>query len=493
MIEEPVRLIAFYLPQYHPTPENDLWWGKGFTEWTSVAQARPLFPSHYQPQIPADLGFYDLRLPEARQAQADLAREYGIYGFCYYHYWMGGKRLLEYPFDRVLASGEPDFPFCLCWANEPWTRAWDGRSSDVLMAQEYSEEDDLNHIRWLAAALADRRYIRIGGKPLLLIYRANQLPNPLRTTTVWREEARRLGIGEIYLGRVESFPDEFCDPREIGMDAAIEFQPDGANLNPKLDDLIYRDHEVYDYDAFMQKQLRKPDPPYRRYSCVMPGWDNTPRRPMGARIFTGSSPPLYEQWLRAAIRKTRSSSLDDKFVFVNAWNEWGESNHLEPDMVFGRQYLEATRRALSGATGDEPQPELLPGQHGEDGSGSGLLKSHAEGLGGQENGNLQHKVQALERMVGALQNTVREQQALIDSQQATVNAYVELERWAHELEITASQQQATIRTYQVLLRPFSPLVRLVRALRHGAETEGQAPGRSGGEEPPAVRSHPQPD
>jgi hypothetical protein len=192
-----VRLIAFYLPQFHPIPENDDWWGKGFTEWRNVVQAKPLFPGHYQPHLPADLGFYDLRVPETRQAQADLAREYGIHGFCYYHYWFKGRRLLERPFNEVLTSGQPDFPFCLCWANESWTRAWDGQSGVILMKQEYSEEDDYQHIRWLSNVFRDKRYIRYEGKPLFLVYRVRDLPNPLQTTEIWRNEARRAGIGEL--------------------------------------------------------------------------------------------------------------------------------------------------------------------------------------------------------------------------------------------------------------------------------------------------------
>ena len=186
-----IRPIAFYLPQFHPTPENDEWWGKGFTEWTNVTKARPLFPGHYQPQLPADMGFYDLRLPEAREAQAALAREYGIHGFCYYHYWFNGRRILERPFNEVLASGKPDFPFCLCWANENWTRVWDGGEKNVLLEQKYSHEDDLAHIESLIPAFRDERYIRIDGKPLFLVYRTGLLPNPARTAEIWREAAKR--------------------------------------------------------------------------------------------------------------------------------------------------------------------------------------------------------------------------------------------------------------------------------------------------------------
>src|SRR5581483_10679407 len=274
-----VRAIAFYLPQYHPIPENDAWWGPGFTEWTNVARARPLFRGHYQPHLPADLGFYDLRLPEARAAQAALAREYGIHGFCYYHYWFQGRRLLDRPFQEVLSSGTPDFPFCLCWANEEWTRAWDGRSGQVLIEQHYSEEDDRRHLRWLAQAFADRRYIRVCGKPLFAVYRASKLPDAPRTIATWREEAQRLGIGELFVCRVESFSSERGDPRALGFDAAIEFQPDWLNVGvplrrdkPRralwklgLNRSAYQRHRIFTYTSVIERMARRPPVDYPRF------------------------------------------------------------------------------------------------------------------------------------------------------------------------------------------------------------------------------------
>jgi glycosyltransferase involved in cell wall biosynthesis len=340
-----VRPIAFYLPQYHPIPENDAWWGRGFTEWTSVVKGKPLFPGHYQPRLPADLGFYDLRLPEVRQAQAQLAREYGISGFCYYHYWFHGKLLLDRPFREVLSSGEPDFPFCLCWANENWTRRWDGLDHQVLIAQQYSVEDDREHIRWLTGAFRDRRYIRIDGRPLFLIYRVSRLPDPAQTAAVWREEARRMGIGELYLCTVESLPDSRIDPRRVGFDAAVEFQPDWVNLGPPVH-RIAENSAVYDYGSVVDRMLKKTHAPYTRFPCVTPGWDNTPRRIREAGILRDSTPERYETWLREVIKGFLPSRPQERLVFVNAWNEWGEGAHLEPCQRWGRAYLEATRRAL---------------------------------------------------------------------------------------------------------------------------------------------------
>lgn len=356
-----VRLITFYLPQFHPIPENNEWWGKGFTEWTNVVKAKPLFPGHYQPHLPADLGFYDLRLPEVRQAQAELAKDHGIHAFCYYHYWFNGKRLLARPFNEVFYSGKPKLPFCLCWANENWTRVWDGGNNDILISQKYSDEDDKQHIKWLINVFRDERYIRIAGKPIFLVYRASMFPDPLRTTSIWREEANRMGVGDIYLCKIESFVDERCDPTQIGFDAAVEFQPDWINLgNPfrrssfwslatklRLSNSAYQSNRIYSYSSVVQKMLQKSIPSYKRFPCVTPSWDNTPRRKNNFVILKDSTPELYEKWLKAVIEKFIPFSEEENLVFINAWNEWGEGNYLEPDQKWGRAYLEATYKAIN--------------------------------------------------------------------------------------------------------------------------------------------------
>ena len=355
------RPIAFYLPQYHPIPENDSAWGKGFTEWRNVVQVQPRFRGHDQPHLAGELGYYDLRVAETRAQQAELARTYGIHAFCYYHYWFNGKQLLEQPFTRVLESGAPDFPFCLCWANESWTRAWDGRSGVNLIEQTYSAEDDLQHVRWLAQAFCDARYVRVQNKPLFLIYRASQLPEPQRMLNTWRKECQRLGVGEIFLARVESFYDEHTDPRVLGFDAAVEFAPDWLLLNEplrrtrvwrwaaraRLVSRAYQTERIYAYANLVEQSLAKPEPPYPRFRCVTPMWDNSARRQDGAVILKNSTPALYEHWLSAVAAKTRTRPAHEQIIFINAWNEWAEGNHLEPDARFGRAYLQATQRALS--------------------------------------------------------------------------------------------------------------------------------------------------
>lgn len=350
-----VKPIAFYLPQFHSIPENDEWWGKGFTEWTNVRKAKPLFLGHYQPHVPGQLGYYDLRDPEARIAQAELAHEYGIHGFCYYHYWFNGKRLLETPLNEVLASGQPNFPFCLCWANENWTRRWDGQDREILIAQNYSHEDDLNFINDLIPAFRDERYIRVNGKPLLLVYRTSLLPHPGRTTTIWREAMHKAGVGDLYLVRIENFLDGLeVTPTEIGFDAAVEFAPFGRSATIMSPDQLAfpsdaqgREPIFCDYEKCMLTMLARPEPQYKLFRGVFPSWDNSARRKHRPTIFLKYSPEKYAFWLAQVARYTLNKfNGDECLLFINAWNEWGEGCHLEPDEKHGLRYLEATCNSL---------------------------------------------------------------------------------------------------------------------------------------------------
>jgi lipopolysaccharide biosynthesis protein len=314
------------------------------------------------------LGFYDLRLPEARAAQATLAASYGIHGFCFYHYWFNGRQVLERPVNEIWKSGQPDFPFCLCWANENWTRQWDGQKADVLLEQRYSAADDLAHIRGLIPLFLDRRYIRVADRPLFLVYRASRLPEPEKTTAAWRREAERAGLKGLFLVRVESFSDEYDDPRNIGFDSSLEFQPRWSVLSNsriwrrkwwhrrrlRTAEPAFYDNVVCEYEDLVGSALATPFPAYPQIPCVCPGWDNSPRRKQGAVIFINSTPESYERWLREVINRRRgriqpggsAAIFADSLVFINAWNEWAEGNHLEPCEKWGHKYLEATRRAL---------------------------------------------------------------------------------------------------------------------------------------------------
>jgi lipopolysaccharide biosynthesis protein len=370
--EREVRAISFHLPQFHPIPENDEWWGKGFTEWTNAAKARPLFPGHYQPHLPADLGFYDLRVPEVRAAQAELAAQYGIYGFCYYHYWFHGRQVLERPVNEILQSGEPDFPFCLCWANENWTRRWDGTENQLLLEQRYSAADDLAHIRALIPFFHDPRYIRVMDRPLLAVYLASKLPEPQRTAELWRREAERAGLKGLFLVRVESC----CIPgdgRSVGFDYSLQFQPHASIPYPfrifrsrwwrrhklGMGEDVFRDNLVCEYGGLVHCALEEPPVPYPQIPCVCPGWDNSPRKKKDALILHNATPELYERWLREVVTRMRqrmpvdgnSGISPESLVFINAWNEWAEGNHLEPCQKWGRAYLQATQRALSAENG----------------------------------------------------------------------------------------------------------------------------------------------
>jgi lipopolysaccharide biosynthesis protein len=345
-----VKAIALYLPQFHRIPENDLWWGEGFTEWTNVRQGRPQFWGHYQPHIPhPDIGYYDLSDPGVMEKQAQMARQAGIHGFCFYYYWFNGRRLLEMPTDRFLASGKPDFPFCFCWANENWTRRWDGQEQEVLMGQHHSYESDERFIRDMLPAFRDRRYIRINGRPLLAIYRPGLLPNPKATFTHWREVCRSEGLGEIYLIGFKAF--RFRDPEPLGMDAAAEFVTHhhevAKSTCAEFSAFNGFDGKIFDYRKVSENILNRPTGNFTLFRQVMPGWDNTARRKEHGIIFARSDPQLYCRWLqRVALQTRRYANPDERLIFINSWNEWAEGAHLEPDERYGYAWLNATRLAL---------------------------------------------------------------------------------------------------------------------------------------------------
>ncbi len=368
----PLR-VAFYLPQFHQTPENDAWHGAGFTEWSVVAQSRPLFPGHFQPHLPGELGFYDLRLPENRELQARMAAAHGISGFCYYHYWFRGRRMLERPFREVLSSGKPDFPFTLCWANESWYRRWQGVADELVIEQEFDEEDDVEHIRWLIEAFRDDRYIRIKGRPLLTVYRPQDLPEPKRTVEIWREECNRAGIPDPWLVGFD-IRGNVVDPGEIGFDATADFVPHNLHdmLTPmEAPPLCNPNNTLFDYSDAASAYLGRPDPAWIRYPCVATGWDNSPRRQNNeALILMGSTPERYRMWLEQAMQRQMRAQGDDGVVFINAWNEWAEGAHLEPDTRHGRAYLEATKEVVESLEGslrscssqgedDRPEPASI--------------------------------------------------------------------------------------------------------------------------------------
>jgi len=354
-----LRLIAFYLPQYHPIPENDQWWGPGFTEWTNVARARSLFPGHHQPNLPGDLGFYDLRLPETREAQAGLAREYGIEAFCYYHYWFGGKRILERPFNEVLESGRPDFPFCLCWANQSWTGIWHGAPDRVLIEQTYPGVDDhRTHFDWLTKAFDDKRYVRVENKPLFVIFNPNELPEARRVTDLWREMAVRAGLPGLFLVAEHSWPD--WDPKERGFDAVVSVRlpPTRRDMDRKIpwkyprQKLRYRLADrrrlptIHQYEYVIEHLVIDPSPNIESFPCVIPNWDNTPRSGANGMVLNGSTPELFRKHLRKALRRVANAPEQRQIVFIKSWNEWAEGNYLEPDRRYGRGYLEVIREEL---------------------------------------------------------------------------------------------------------------------------------------------------
>ena len=367
LAKKPVKLICFYLPQFHAIPENDAWWGQGFTEWTNVKSGQPQFVGHYQPHMPAELGYYDLLDPSVQRRQVELAKSYGVGGFCFYFYWFNGKRLLEAPLLNYLSDSSLTLPFCLCWANENWSRRWDGLDGDILIAQQHSTEDDLAFIRHVSRYMNDPRYIRVSGKPLLLVYRPNLLPSAKETVSRWRNWCRLSGIGEIYLAYTQSF--ETVDPSLYGFDAAVEFPPNNsappkitANVSPKGKDF---GSTVYDWRAFVERSENYETPNYTLFRSVCPAWDNTARRNNRSTIFLNSTPALFQHWLENAIRDTNlhRTNPDENLIFVNAWNEWSEGAHLEPDQRYGYAYLEAARRALNTVSSSGGNSKIIVVSH----------------------------------------------------------------------------------------------------------------------------------
>lgn len=351
------RAIALYLPQFHPIPENDLWWGKGFTEWTNTAKARPLFRGHYQPHVPADLGFYDLRVPETRIQQAEMAAAHGIEGFCYYHYWFAGRRILERPFNEVLASSSPDFPFCLCWANETWSGIWHGVPNKILIEQTYpGEADHRAHFAALLPAFRDPRYIRVDGKPVFVIYQPLKLPDVSGTLRLWRAMADEAGLPGLHF--VGYSLDVKEDVEASGYDAVIhghgfkqnQWRNDWRNpvvrIRQKIDHRRGLPH-VHDYADLVAVQMT-PREGEHVYPCVVHAWDNSPRSGRNGVAYKNSDPELFRGVLQAAVSAVSSQPLDRRLVFLKSWNEWAEGNHLEPDLRYGMAYLQVIADVLRG-------------------------------------------------------------------------------------------------------------------------------------------------
>lgn len=359
------RLVAFYLPQFHPFPENDLWWGKGFTEWTNVTKAEPMFVGHYQPHLPADLGFYDLRLPEVMHEQIKLAKEYGIDAFCYHFYWFSGKRLMERPLDQMLADASMKMPFCLCWANENWTRRWDAAEHEVLIAQKYHENDPVSSIKALEPYLRDSRYLLQDGRKLIIVYQPRDLPNPAKWMETWRSYARDAGLGELYL--LCALTHGNWEYRKYGFDGGVEFPPHniGSKRSKEVADLGFLSRFsgiLVDYREVAEFYLsRDKGKEVNVFRTVYPSWDNTARRKERALVTLNGDPSNYEFWLKQAIELTESEFPDQqRLVFINAWNEWAEGCHLEPDRKHGHGFLRATANAKRGSALDGWSKQGVP-------------------------------------------------------------------------------------------------------------------------------------
>jgi len=349
-----IRPLAFYLPQFHPIAENDQWWGPGFSEWTNTAKARPRYPGHYQPHIPADLGYYDLRLAETRQAQADLARRYGVHGFVYWHYWFAGRRLLERPFAEVLASGEPDLPFALAWANQTWSGIWHGAHDRILVEQTYpGPADDQAHFDLLLEAFTDPRYVTVDGKPLLYVFRPEQLPDAAAFVERWQAMATAAGLTGLYLvaemgdmlGRGPAYADPFADGFDAGVQVRIPVEVTPTTVRAMRVLRKLGRGEIYPYARRPVDHLAS-TVDRTILPCVYPNWDNTPRSGRRGLVAHGSTPERFERHVADAVRRLAVQRDDEQLLFVKSWNEWAEGNHLEPDVRYGHRYLEALAAGL---------------------------------------------------------------------------------------------------------------------------------------------------
>jgi len=360
-------VIAFYLPQYYPTPENDEWFGKGFTEWRSVGNSKPLFKNHYQPKVPADLGYYDLRLPEVRKAQADLAKEAGIAAFCYYHYWFGdGKEMLQMPLNEVVRLGEPDFPFCICWANHSWyKKTWDSSKSllnhQPLIEQKYLGKDDIEkHFYSLLPAFSDKRYYKHNGKLLFVLYRVLEIPYLEQFMETWQELALKNGLPEFYF---VSYADDFyelqnsnhtkCDATALFLKSEIESAGKSVKirkisrfLKTYISQKTKRPLNVFEYKNIYHKLVSPKFSDERILPVIMPNWDNTPRRETGALILNNCTPKLFKKHVKEVLNLIKNKKEENRIVFIKSWNEWSEGNYMEPDLKYGKGYINALKEAL---------------------------------------------------------------------------------------------------------------------------------------------------
>lgn len=359
------RVLAYYLPQFHPIPENDKWWGKGFTEWTNVGKAKPLFPGHYQPHVPADLGYYDLRVPETREAQAQMAREAGVEGFVYWHYWFGnGKRLLERPFNEVLASGKPDFPFALAWANESWCGGPHGIiDGQTLIEQTYpGDEDYIAHFNEVLPAFKDKRYITCEGKPIFVIYKPYNLPDPKHFIELWQSMAKDNGLKGIYFIAYQHAirsKEDISEALEMRMEEGYSaINPVNRYLSTRalpfwnhvLRNLFYKHKwcrlvpDFAPYDVRISKTEMDTDA--NVIPSVLPNWDHTPRTGINGTVLYNSTPEKFRQVMHYAVEAVQDKPYDKRFIIIKSWNEWAEGNHMEPDLKWGRGYLDALRAEI---------------------------------------------------------------------------------------------------------------------------------------------------